>query len=132
MKFPVSRLALVLLLISVVGISSGYSTQAVKANTETITGTVTDADGTIAGAHVRVRATENLTLTDGNGEFSINGLTPGEEIELTAWSDGYYVASVLVTPPASGVQLVLRRYHTTDRDTYNWVSPALGSSEKAC
>ena len=34
----------------------------VSAGSATITGTVLDIDGPVSGAHVRVRATENLTL----------------------------------------------------------------------
>jgi hypothetical protein len=74
----------------------------------------------------------DYTLSDHSGDFTIDGLTPGEEVEVTAWSDGYYIAGMLVTPPASGVQISLRHYHTIDHDTYAWVSPTSGSSEGAC
>jgi hypothetical protein len=127
-----SRFSLVSLLLVFISFSSGYSTRGVLANTNAITGTVHGLDGPISEAHVRVRAAQDLTLTNSHGEFTINGLTPGVEIELTAWSEGYYVASLLVTPPASGIIFNLRTYHTTDRETYTWASPIPGTSEKAC
>ena len=76
-----SRFSLVSLLLVLISFSSGYSTRGVQANTNAITGTVHGLDGPISGAHVRVRAAQDLTLTNSHGEFTINGLTPGVEIE---------------------------------------------------
>jgi len=132
MKSLIYRLPLILLLLVLYGISTEVSSRAVKAVTAAVSGTVVDAGGPVSGARVRVRATENFTLSDNNGDFTIDGLIPNEAVEVTAWSDGYYIASILVTPPASGVQLSLRRYHTIDHETYTWTSPSPGSLEKAC
>ena len=97
-----------------------------------VTGTVVDAEGPVTGARVRVRATDNLTLTATDGRFTLAGLAEGEEIEVTAWADGYYVASSRVTPTVSGITLTLRAYHTTDHPEYAWSSPISGTSEVAC
>jgi hypothetical protein len=95
-------------------------------NLAEVSGLVMDAGGPVAGARVRVRATENLTLTNAFGEFTLSGLAPGEEVEVTAWAEGYYIASKHVTPTANGVVLTLRRYHTSDHSSYAWASPFSG------
>jgi hypothetical protein len=81
---------------------------------------------------VRVRATENLTFTLLDGSFTLTDLAEGVKIEVTAWDDGYYIASTYVTPTSSSITLTLRPYHTTDNPDYDWVSPEPGSSQSAC
>jgi hypothetical protein len=100
--------------------------------TAAVSGTVVDAAGPVEGATVRVRATDNFTITSTNGAFTLGSLAEGQEIEVTAWAGGYYVAYAHVTPPASGVTLTLRRYHTTDHPEYAWLSPIAGASASAC
>jgi hypothetical protein len=56
-----------------------------------ISGMVSDSNGPVAGATVRVRATDIKTTTDENGRFVILGLKPDEPIVLTAWAQGYYI-----------------------------------------
>ena len=129
MKPLIPRLTSLLLLILLIW---SISFQPAGADSATISGTVEDGNGQVEGAHVRVRATGNFTLTADDGSFNLGGLTAGEEIEVTAWSDGYYVASTLVVPPASAVELLLRPYHTQDDPTYTWIDPTPGSSDKAC
>lgn len=97
-----------------------------------VSGTVVDTDGPIAGAAVRVRATDNVTVSAADGTFMLTAVTEGDEIEVTAWSDGYYITGEMVTPPASGIELNLRRHHTTDHPDYEWTSPVPGSSDFAC
>jgi hypothetical protein len=126
------RLTWILVLFSLVVISMGLWLRVAAADSATISGTVVDADGPVAGASVRVRATENQTSSDGSGAFTLDGLIPDEIVEVTAWADGYYVASLDIKPPASGISLILRPYHTTDHSNYTWISPLSGSSEKAC
>ena len=100
--------------------------------TAVVNGAVHNASGPIAGARVRVRATDNLTYTLPDGAFTLFGLNEGEEIELAAWDDGYYIASTHVTPTTSAVTLTLRPYHTVDNPGYEWVSPVAGTSDSAC
>ena len=97
-----------------------------------IGGAVVDADGPIAAATVRVRATDNVTLTTTNGRFELLSLIEGQEIEVAAWADGYYIASTHVTPTDSGITLTLRPYHTVDHPSYTWISPISSTSEAAC
>jgi len=100
--------------------------------TVTISGQVVDSHGPISGAIVRWRATEISTSTDLDGIFSLNELPQGQEVEIAAWADGYYITSTIVLPPATGLTLTLRPYHTSDHPDYNWISPVAGSSENAC
>jgi hypothetical protein len=127
-----ARLTWILLLFSLVAISMGLWLGEAAAGSATVSGTVVDAEGLIPGSSVRVRATANQTLSNSSGDFTLDGLTPNETIEVTAWADGYYVASLDIKPPASGVILVLRPYHTMDHSDYTWTSPLSGSSDKAC
>ncbi|MBI4470962.1 MAG: hypothetical protein HY650_16735 [Acidobacteria bacterium] len=98
----------------------------------TVSGMVVNANGPVAGASVRVRASDNVTSTDDDGRFTLASLVEGQEIEIAAWTNGYYIASAYITPPASGITLVLRPYHTTDHSDYEWVSPIAGTSPGAC
>ncbi|MGW8143494.1 MAG: carboxypeptidase regulatory-like domain-containing protein [Anaerolineales bacterium] len=129
MKFRIS-IAFVLLLLAY--LSTGWRHSSSAANSASISGTVIDANGPISGASVRIRATENQVYSDANGDFNLGGLNFGEQVEVTAWADGYYVASLQVVPPASNVILTIRRYHTSDNPDYQWISPEPNSSDKAC
>jgi hypothetical protein len=97
-----------------------------------VSGVVVDADGPVPGATVRVRATNHVTSTATDGQFTLASLVEGQEVEIAAWADGYYIASTHVTPTVSGITLTLRRYHTTDHPEYAWVSPISGTSGGAC
>jgi len=88
-----------------------------------VSGIVLGPDGPIPGAHVRIRATDNLTYSGIDGSFTLNGLIEGEPSEITAWSDGYYIASAKITPTVTGVILTLRPYHTADNPSYEWADP---------
>jgi hypothetical protein len=79
-----------------------------------------------------MRATEHLTFSDLDGRFTLSDLPEGSEIEVTAWADGYYIASTHVTPTVSDITLILRPHHTDDHPDYHWVSPISGTSETAC
>jgi len=100
--------------------------------TGSVSGVVRDAGGPISGATVRIRATQNVTSTAADGSFTLDALTEGEAVEVTAWYDGYYVASQVLTPTLAGVILTLRPYHTIDNPDYQWVDPTAGSSDGAC
>ena len=102
------------------------------APTGSVSGVVVDAEGPIAGARVRVRATENLTFTDSAGRFTLVDVPDGQAVEVAAWSAGYYIASAQITPTTSGVTLTLRPYHTQDHPDYQWTSPISGTSPGAC
>jgi hypothetical protein len=98
----------------------------------TISGIIVDADGPVAGATVRVRGTDNVTTTTTEGQFTLTSLVEGRDVEITAWADGYYIASRHVTPPSGDTVLTIRHYHTVDNPDYQWASPLPEESENAC
>ena len=55
--------------------------QAVQ-QTKKITGSVTDAMGPIIGATVKVKGTSNATVTDMDGNYTLN-VSPGQTVEIT-------------------------------------------------
>jgi hypothetical protein len=142
------HLPILLLLFSIVGLWVWLDLLAYSG--ATVSGIVLDGEGPVAGARVRARATGNLTFADDAGRFTLSDLTPGEEVEITAWAEGYYIASVKVTPTlstprapfepvtnnsllsADWVTLTLRPHHTTDHPDYAWTSPISGTSAGAC
>ena len=97
-----------------------------------VSGVVVDASGPVSDATVRIRATDNTTSTGADGQFTLGSLIRGQGVEVTAWADGYYIASAYVTPTVSGITLTLRPYHTTDHPDYAWTSPISGTSAGAC
>jgi YVTN family beta-propeller protein len=85
------------------------------------------------GALVTVRATGLSTVTALDGEFTLRVPRTSAPLEIAAWLDGHYIASVTTVVPASGVELRLRRYHTSDNPDYEWVDPhPAAASNAAC
>lgn len=90
-------------------------------------------DGTpINGAIITVRASQYQTTSDTEGFFQFNVPTSELELEVTAWYSGYYIASVLTTPPSEDITLELRPLYDQDNTDYDWIDPTSGSSENAC
>jgi mono/diheme cytochrome c family protein len=103
------------------------------APSDTASGLVYDADGPVVGAIVRVQATDNATLTDDEGRFTLAGLTEGGPVTVSAWKHGYYCAKVEgVVPAASDLALTLRRYQTNDNPAYEWMPPTGDDSCASC
>jgi hypothetical protein len=101
---------------------------------EGISGRVLDQVGNpLAGATVRLQASQNFTTSDAQGRFSLHGLEAGQAVTLSAWKDLYYCAKQeAVTPPAQDVQLILRLYQTNDNPDYVWVPPTGENSCYSC
>lgn len=91
----------------------------------TVSGTVVDTSGQpLAGATVRVQGTENETLTDAQGRFTLAGLELGTVVTVSAWKETYYCANASeVTPPATDVTLILRTVQAGDNPEYVWIPP---------
>lgn len=102
------------------------------AGTATVSGVVMTGGTAVAGASVRVRATENVTYTGADGRFLLTGLKDGRQIEVTAWYTGYYIAGAHLTPTVEALTLTLRPYHTSDHPDYSWASPISGTTPGAC
>jgi hypothetical protein len=87
-----------------------------------IQGTVRGPDGPLAGAIVRQQTTANFVLSDETGQFTLSGLTQGQEIAVTAWKEGYHPAAVTVTPPQTDVSLNLVKHPDQDNPDYKWIT----------
>jgi len=86
-----------------------------------VSGVVRLPDGSaVGGAWVRVQATLNLTFTAPDGTWTLNGVTEGQSITITAWYTGTKTAWVSVIPPASGIVITVRPYDTRDNPDYVW------------
>lgn len=88
-----------------------------------VTGTVIDENGMpLAGAIIRVKATDLETLSDENGYFSLSGLPHGQPVFVTAWTAGYYINGVEdVNPGTSNIEIVLHAHHLDDNPDYTWL-----------
>ncbi|MEW5873003.1 MAG: alpha/beta hydrolase fold domain-containing protein [Chloroflexota bacterium] len=96
-------------------------------------GLVVDEDGPLYGATVRIQATRNQAITDGQGRFLLSGLVPGEPVTVSAWKDGYYCAKVeALLPPVGDIVLKLHRYQSNDNPAYAWVPPVGEDSCYSC
>ncbi len=90
-----------------------------------ISGTVLDeANVPIAGAVVRVKATEKFTTTDESGNFVFADLQPEESVILTAWAEGYYIGGGKDEYAAgtTEVKLILKKHAQDDNPDYKWLS----------
>ena len=95
-----------------------------------IQGRVLDAQGPVLGATVRIQATENGTLSELDGLFSLSGLAAGQAVTVSAWKDGYYCAKVEgVMPGEHNLTLTLHTYQTDDNPSYTWIPP---QGENSC
>ncbi len=93
--------------------------------TSSVRGRVLDEAGQpIPGAVVRVKATDLTTLTNPDGAFMLNELTPGKPVKITAWSSGYFNGGgdVEVSPGSEDLKIILIKHAETDNPDYEWVS----------
>lgn len=99
-----------------------------------ISGVVVDEAGApVAGATVRIQTTTNSTTSHLDGSFTLQGLSEGVPVTVSAWKDLYYCAKVEgVLPPASPVTLTLRLYQTNDNPAYVWEPPTGAISCYSC
>ena len=87
-----------------------------------VEGVVVDADGPVAGAVVRQQTTANSTTSAADGSFTLDGLTEGITVTVTAWQEGYYPAGVEVLPPQTGVTITIRHHPADDNPDYPWLT----------
>jgi nitrate/TMAO reductase-like tetraheme cytochrome c subunit len=96
-----------------------------------VSGVVRDLSGSVAGATVRVQATENATTTVADGSFSLV-VTEGEVVTVTAWRAGYLVGWVEAVSPAKGLVIKLERHHTSDNPDYDWFTFEGSRGSRTC
>ncbi len=99
-----------------------------------VAGIVVDSGAaSLSGVTVRVQATTHQTLSDAQGRFVLTGLMSSGPITISAWKDTYYCDKVdMVSPPASGLRLVLRQVQTNDNPNYEWIPPTGANSCYSC
>src|SRR5262245_16513035 len=81
-------------------------------------GTVTDADGPVAGAIVRWQGTDNFKRTDDRGRYHLAG--PHRSRLITAARPGSLIAAGSPRQP----NLRLQPFAMDDNDEYSWIDPA--------
>ncbi len=98
-----------------------------------LSGTVVTADGVtpVAGAFVTTRngPVHATTGRDGTFTLALPANRSGEELEVTAWAEGFFIAAAEATPPASGLVIALRPLHTEDHSERDWVDPRPASGD---
>ncbi|NHZ84272.1 MAG: hypothetical protein GWP19_00135 [Planctomycetia bacterium] len=91
-------------------------------NTGKISGKVTGDNGPIAGALVRIQATETYTLTNKEGYFTLAKLSANDlPIYVTAWSSGYYINGVKASFEEE-IEIHLEAHADFDNPNYAWLS----------
>lgn len=93
---------------------------------QVVSGTVRDVSGQrLAGATVRIKATEVAGGTDAAGRFTLIGFIPAFRVRVTAWKDGYYVGGASAWPWDPTVDVMLSPYAVPDNADYTWIAPAV-------
>ena len=100
-----------------------------------ISGIVADSSGPVEGALVRFRGYPNHTFSGVDGRFEIAYLDTSENIYVTAWKPGYYIAGFdeAITAESEDIQITMHHYHPEDNPDYRFISPLLDmDNEFAC
>ena len=107
----------------------------------TVSGIVTNANGPVAGATVRLRGSLAGTTTDAQGRFTLGFRGPVLHRVVTAWKEGYYPAGADLSAQQGGrrsfdsrlqpypqddkggdVKLALKPHPIADDPTYQWLT----------
>jgi hypothetical protein len=100
---------------------------------DAISGVVVDASGPVAGATVRVRATDNATVTAADGSFTLGGIAAGTPVSFTAWAEGYFVGWTSAAPASvDPITITIKPYYTTDNPDYTWFSMEGADGSASC
>ena len=114
-------LVLLLLLISLFAFGGAAAVFAwPQPETASVSGVVTDADGPVAGALVRVQTTANHTYTREDGSFTIEGLPTEESVTLVAWAEGYIFGWTEASGGEEEVGISLHPHNRVDHTVYDW------------
>ena len=85
---------------------------AVSQQSEKVTGTVTDDFGTVIGASVLIEGTHQGTVTDFDGNFSLNDLKKGDKIQISYI--GYITQTIVYTGQTTLSVLLIEDTKTLD------------------
>jgi hypothetical protein len=106
-----------------------------------ISGTVVDEKGPVAGAILQIKGTPNQTTTGKDGSFNFRGegLGGSKLTTITAWSSGHMVGWVDLDPQkpvwktgGSGVIITLKPLFEVDNNKYTWFTFEGVSGSKSC
>ncbi len=98
-----------------------------------VQGLVVDGQGPVSGAVVRLRATENATVSDESGRFALQVAGFPLHRTVTAWKEGYYIGGADLTGYPAEVVISLRPHTGTDHPGTDWLpSDADPAVELAC
>lgn len=95
---------------------------------KSLAGVVWDGQGPVAGAIVRVQATDNSTTTAEDGSFTLGDLVITRPITVTAWAKGYYMGWSHASPDQSLITITLTAHPSGDNLNYAW-EPAANCGE---
>lgn len=86
----------------------------------------------IAGAVVRVKATDRSTTSDENGRFAFVDVKIEEPVLITAWAPGYYNSGgeQAYASGANDVGIILKKHTEEDNPAYPWVSAFASAGEE--
>ena len=115
---PLILLSLLLLLFSFGTVVAVFAWP--QPTTASVSGTVTDTDGPVAGALVRVQTTANHTYTADDGGFTIDGLPTEESVTLVAWAEGYIFGWTEAHGGDDDVSIALHPHNRVDNSVYDW------------
>ena len=115
---PLILLTLLLLLFSFATVVAVFAWP--QPATASVSGTVTDTDGPVAGALVRVQTTANHTYTADDGRFTIDGLPTEESVTLVAWAEGYIFGWTEAHGGDVDVSIALHPHNRVDNSVYEW------------
>jgi hypothetical protein len=98
----------------------------------TITGVVRDARGPVAGANVRIKATEVKTAANHEGRFTLPWPTGKTPVTVTAWAPGYYVGWAEAAREGGPITIVVKPHYTGDNPDFEWFSHEGARGTVAC
>lgn len=90
---------------------------------EGISGFVTDENGPVSGAIVRVQATKHFTVSGTDGMFSLSFHDIGSgTFKLTGWARGYFCSEpVEAIPGDEDIEILLHAHSPEDNPDYHWL-----------
>lgn len=97
-----------------------------------IVGTVRTADGPIAGATVRIQATENKTFSAEDGTFTLGDLNAGQPVTVTASAKGHYIGWAAAVAGGPPITITLNAHYVTDNYEYEWFEENGVEGSAAC
>lgn len=101
-----------------------------NASRTAIQGRVLVGERPLAGARVRVQATEPSVQTDEQGRFRLPAQNAQPQKVTAAFPD-HFIASATAKPGES-IEIRLRPIPTADNDRYAWRDPRPGAGDQAC